>query len=127
MRGFSSVVLSLAALAALALPAAAAEKLTVYTYESFTADWGPGPGVKKAFEAQCACTVDFVSVEDGVALLNRVKLEGASTKADIVLGLSTHRWMTTAIERVKLPAVEAHYAAMQARPAGAKYLGQATP
>jgi thiamine transport system substrate-binding protein len=83
-------VLSLAALAALALPAAAAEKLTVYTYESFTADWGPGPQVKKAFEAQCACTVDFVSVEDGVALLNRVKLEGASTKADIVLGLDTN-------------------------------------
>lgn len=72
------------------LPAAAQEKLTVYTYESFTAEWGPGPQVEKAFEAECGCDVEFVSVADGVALLNRVRLEGASTKADIVLGLDTN-------------------------------------
>ena len=70
--------------------AAAQEKLTVYTYESFTAEWGPGPQVEKAFEAECACDLEFVSVADGVALLNRVRLEGASTKADIVLGLDTN-------------------------------------
>ncbi|WP_406872839.1 thiamine ABC transporter substrate binding subunit [Aminobacter sp. P9b] len=88
-----SPVLSLTsalALAAIAFPAAAEGMLTVYTYESFTAEWGPGPQVKKAFEAECACEVDFVSVADGVALLNRVKLEGAATKADIVLGLDTN-------------------------------------
>ena len=45
--------------------------------KSFTAEWGPGPQVKKAFEAECGCTLNFVSVADGVALLNRVKLEGA--------------------------------------------------
>ncbi|MER8750239.1 thiamine ABC transporter substrate binding subunit [Mesorhizobium sp. M1050] len=71
-------------------PALAKDKLTVYTYESFTADWGPGPVVKKEFEAECGCDVEFVSVADGVALLNRVRLEGASTKADIVLGLDTN-------------------------------------
>ncbi|EJN05508.1 thiamine ABC transporter substrate binding subunit [Phyllobacterium sp. YR531] len=70
--------------------ASAEGKLTVYTYESFTAEWGPGPKVKEAFEKQCACAVDFVAVADGVALLNRLKLEGASTKADIVLGLDTN-------------------------------------
>lgn len=73
-----------------ALPAAAQEKLTVYTYDSFTAEWGPGPLVEKAFEAECGCDLEFVAVADGVALLNRVKLEGASTKADIVLGLDTN-------------------------------------
>jgi thiamine transport system substrate-binding protein len=73
-----------------AAPAAAEETLTVYTYESFTADWGPGPIVKKAFEAECSCDLRFVAVADGVALLNRLKLEGASTKADIVLGLDTN-------------------------------------
>jgi thiamine transport system substrate-binding protein len=85
------LVLSL--LAALAAPAAAAHAegtLTVYTYESFTAEWGPGPQVEKAFEAECGCDLKFVSVADGVALLNRVKLEGAATKADIVLGLDTN-------------------------------------
>jgi len=90
MRRLFSLLLSVAAVAALTAPAAAAEKLTVYTYESFTAEWGPGPVVKKNFEAECACEVDFVSVADGVALLNRLKLEGTSTKADIVLGLDTN-------------------------------------
>lgn len=71
-------------------PAHARDKLTVYTYESFTAEWGPGPQVEKAFEAECGCDLEFVSVADGVALLNRVKLEGAATKADIVLGLDTN-------------------------------------
>ncbi len=82
----------LAAVAALlsSTSAFAADKtLTVYTYESFTAEWGPGPKVKAAFEKTCGCTINYVSVEDGVALLNRLKLEGKDTKADVVLGLDT--------------------------------------
>jgi thiamine transport system substrate-binding protein len=72
-------------------PALAQEKtLTVYTYESFTAEWGPGPKVEKAFEANCGCDLRFVSVADGVALLSRVRLEGENTKADVVLGLDTN-------------------------------------
>jgi thiamine transport system substrate-binding protein len=81
---------ALAAISLCVAPAWSQEKLTVYTYESFTAEWGPGPQVEKAFEAECACDLEFVSVADGVALLNRVKLEGRSTKADIVLGLDTN-------------------------------------
>ncbi|MGY5780070.1 thiamine ABC transporter substrate binding subunit [Rhizobium sp. LEGMi135b] len=74
-----------------AQPAQAADKtLTIYTYESFTADWGPGAKVKAAFEKNCGCTVNYVAVTDGVALLSRLKLEGASTKADVVLGLDTN-------------------------------------
>ncbi|MFK0164807.1 thiamine ABC transporter substrate binding subunit [Rhizobium sp. NPDC090279] len=72
-------------------PAQAADKtLTIYTYESFTADWGPGAKVKAAFEKTCGCTVNYVAVTDGVALLSRLKLEGAGTKADVVLGLDTN-------------------------------------
>lgn len=74
-----------------ALSAVAADKtLTVYTYESFISEWGPGPKVKEAFEKTCGCTVDFVGVADGVALLTRLKLEGEATKADVVLGLDTN-------------------------------------
>lgn len=77
------------ALLALAAPAAADEKptLTVYTYESFVSEWGPGPAIEKAFEAQCGCDLDMVAVESGAALLSRLKLEGEGTKADLVLGL----------------------------------------
>jgi len=64
--------------------------LTVYTYSSFTADWGPGPAIEKAFEAECQCDLVFVATDDGVALLSRVRLEGSASKADIVLGLDTN-------------------------------------
>ena len=39
------------------------------------------------------------------------------TVADIVLGLSTHRWLMTPIERPALPAVAAYYDRLCARPA----------
>ena len=74
------------AVAALAT-SAAAESLTVYTYESFVSEWGPGPQLEKAFEAQCNCDVNFIGVDDGVSILNRLKIEGANTKADILLGI----------------------------------------
>lgn len=80
-----------AGLIALASTAAQAETptLTVYTYDSFVASWGPGPAVKKAFEPICHCHLNFVATGDGAALLSRVKLEGKHTKADVVLGLDT--------------------------------------
>nr|WP_245884014.1 thiamine ABC transporter substrate binding subunit [Vibrio albus] len=66
---------------------AADNTLTVYTYDSFASDWGPGPAVEKAFEAECGCDLKFVTLDDGVSILNRLRLEGGSTKADIILGL----------------------------------------
>ena len=89
MPAFRTILAAAFTSLALAGGAAAQEKLTVYTYESFTAEWGPGPTVEKNFEAECGCDVEFVSVADGVALLNRLRLEGEATTADIVLGLDT--------------------------------------
>ena len=63
--------------------------LTVYTYSSFVSEWGPGPAIEEAFEAQCDCDLDWVAVEDGAALLSRLRLEGEDTDADVVLGLDT--------------------------------------
>ena len=39
------------------------------SYDSFAADWGPGPVVKKAFEADCNCELKLVALEDGVSQL----------------------------------------------------------
>lgn len=76
-----------ASLVCLPLVAAQASDLTVYTYSSFTSEWGPGPVLKERFEAECDCTLNFVGLEDGVSLLNRLRLEGTQSQADIVLGL----------------------------------------
>lgn len=65
------------------------ETLTVYTHPSFAAEWGPGPGVKEAFEQQCECTLEYVVLESGGDILQRLRLEGGSTGADVVLGLDT--------------------------------------
>lgn len=52
---------------------------------------------------------------------------GRFSLADIVLALSTHRWMRVQFDKPVLLAVEAHYQAMKLRPAAAAYLGDATP
>ena len=81
----------LSCLLLLSAPALAAKPvLTVYTYDSFSADWGPGPAIKKAFEAQCGCELKYVALEDGVSLLNRLRMEGKNSKADVVLGLDNN-------------------------------------
>ncbi|MBC7137159.1 MAG: thiamine ABC transporter substrate binding subunit [Defluviimonas sp.] len=64
--------------------------LTVYTYDSFVSEWGPGPKVEAAFEAICTCDLRFVATGDGAELLSRLRLEGAATEADIVLGLDSN-------------------------------------
>ena len=45
----------------------------------------------------------------------------AFTLADIVLGLSTHRWFMTPMQRPALPAVEAYYERLTERPGFAKH------
>ena len=77
-------------LAVATMAAAETPVLNVLTYDSFVAEWGPGPAVEKAFEATCACDLQFTSAGDGAALLARIKLEGAASDADVVLGLDTN-------------------------------------
>ncbi|TNJ45137.1 thiamine ABC transporter substrate binding subunit [Phaeobacter sp. B1627] len=99
------------ALLAATVATAETPELVVYTYDSFVSEWGPGPAVKEAFEATCGCELKFVGAGDGAALLARIKLEGARSEADIVLGLDTN--LTAAARDTGLfapVAVEADYA-----------------
>lgn len=78
-----------AALLSLTSVVSAAEKpvLTIYTYDSFSGEWGPGPKIKTEFEKTCGCELKWVPLEDGVSILNRLKLEAKHPKADIALGM----------------------------------------
>lgn len=85
---------ALAALATVFAPFAsslAADKpvLEVYAYDSFAAEWGPGPALKAGFEKTCDCTVNFTTSEDAISTLRKVQLEGATTRADVLVGLDT--------------------------------------
>jgi thiamine transport system substrate-binding protein len=64
-------------------------ELVIYTYDSFASEWGPGPQIKAEFEKTCNCVVTFVGLDSSVGVLGRIQLEGASSKADIALGLDT--------------------------------------
>ncbi len=41
---------------------------------------GARPGGEKAFEADCNCELKLVALEDGVSLLNRLRMEGRTAK-----------------------------------------------
>jgi len=64
-----------------------AKKLTVYTYDSFVSEWGPGPIIEQKFEDKYNIDLELIAVDSAATLLNKVILEGSNTKADIVLGL----------------------------------------
>ncbi|KKC41103.1 thiamine ABC transporter substrate-binding protein [Devosia epidermidihirudinis] len=75
-----------------AAPAFAEEAptLTIYTYDGFASEWGPGPGLKAGFEATCGgCVVNWIAADSSIGTLRRVQLEGDSTPADIIVGLDT--------------------------------------
>ena len=80
---FIYIVLSLLLLATVVK----AEKITIYTYDSFVSEWGPGPIIEKQFEEAYQVDLDLVAVDSAATLLNKVILEVSNTKADIVLGL----------------------------------------
>lgn len=64
--------------------------LTVYTYDSFVSSWGPGTRIEQEFERTCECDLELVGLADGVALLNRLRLEGTSSRADLILGIDNN-------------------------------------
>jgi len=90
MVKFTPVALA-AFFALTALPVAAEEVpiLRIYTYDSFAAEWGPGPALKAGFEKDCVCIVEFTTADDAIAVLRKVQLEGQATSADMILGLDT--------------------------------------
>jgi thiamine transport system substrate-binding protein len=61
--------------------------LRVFGYSSFTGRWGPGPLLKEQFEKTCKCKVEFIEGSDSGILLQRLKIEGESLGADLVVGL----------------------------------------
>ncbi len=96
MRTLLTSAIALAALAVPTMAVLADDKpvLTIYTYESFTSEWGPGPAVEAAFEEGCNCDLQFVALDSSIGILGRVQLEGTSSKADLVLGLDTNLMKT---------------------------------
>lgn len=62
--------------------------LTVYAYDSFTGDWGPGPIIVPQFEEKTGIKVNLVSAGSGVEMVQKAILEKDRPVADVVVGIS---------------------------------------
>ncbi len=62
--------------------------LTVYAYDSFYSEWGPGPELIPLFEEKTGIKVDLIGAGDANEMLSRVILEGDGCPADVVIGIT---------------------------------------
>ena len=64
-----------------------AKDLTVYTYEGFSSEWGPGPGIADSYFERTGIRINYVSFGDANLIISRLRLEGKNSPADVVIGL----------------------------------------
>ena len=64
-----------------------AQVLSVYCYDSFSSEWGPGPVIAEAFTAASGIQVVLNAPGDAVTVLNQLILEKEDSGADVVVGL----------------------------------------
>lgn len=63
-------------------------ELTVYAYDAFCGDWGPGQKIVESFEKKTGVKINLVSAGDAIEMLTKVELEKSNPKADVVIGIS---------------------------------------
>jgi len=61
--------------------------VTVYCYDSFLGDWGPGAAIEKGFEEKTGIDVNLVSCGSAVEMIEKIRYEGSSCPADLVIGI----------------------------------------
>lgn len=64
--------------------------LHVFASSSFIAQWGPGPWLKETFEKDCDCRVEFQDNGDSMILIQKLKSQGRTGSADVVLGFDQY-------------------------------------
>jgi thiamine transport system substrate-binding protein len=67
-----------------------ANVVTVWTYDSFASEWGPGEEIARRFKAQTGITLNWITKGDAGALLAALLLAGDGAGADVVLGLDNN-------------------------------------
>ncbi len=65
-------------------------EVVVYTYDSFSGEWGAGPGIAESFEKASGIKVTYVDCGDGIEILSRAIREKDQPLADVLLGLDNN-------------------------------------
>ncbi len=66
------------------------EVVTVYAYDSFVSEWGPGPVIAEGFTKATGIEVNLVAAGDSGQVLQRAILEKAAPKADVLVGVDNN-------------------------------------
>ncbi|OQY38330.1 MAG: hypothetical protein B6229_06135 [Spirochaetaceae bacterium 4572_7] len=66
------------------------EALTIYAYDSFTSDWGPGPQIIPLFEEKYGVKVNMVAFGDAGSVLTKIIDEKNNPVADVVIGIDNN-------------------------------------
>ncbi len=60
----------------------AKETIIIGTYDSFAAEWGPGPEIERLFEESCDCDLKYITTSQAGTLLGNIFIKNK----DIILG-----------------------------------------
>jgi len=66
------------------------KEVTVYTYDSFISEWGPGPEIARLFTEKTGIKVNYVDCGDGAQILSKALTEKSAPQSDVILGLDNN-------------------------------------
>ena len=66
------------------------KEVTVYTYDSFISEWGPGPEIADLFEQKTGIKVNYVDCGDGAQIFSKAVSEKSAPQSDVPLGLDNN-------------------------------------
>ncbi len=80
-----------------------ADGITVYAYDSFISEWGPGPEIGRLFTETTGIEVNFVSAGDAGQILQRLIAEKEKPVADAAVGIDNNLFRDAAAAGVFSP------------------------
>ena len=64
--------------------------LTIYAYDSFVSEWGPGPAVFSAFEEKYGIKISVISAGDAGQVMQKAIIEKENPRADLLIGIDNN-------------------------------------
>ncbi len=65
-------------------------EVNVYTYDSFSGEWGSGPEIARLFQRKTGIKVNYLDCGDGVQILSKAILEKNNPFGDVLVGLDNN-------------------------------------
>ena len=65
-------------------------EIVVYTYNSFSGEWGAGPEIARLFEQKTGIKVTYAEIGDSGQILSKAILEKKKPYADVLVGLDNY-------------------------------------